>query len=136
MSNACNYKLTTLAPNGAKANLAILKYCIPNGIPMIVIHNMHPNTAFPNAIGIPKNMIHITFANTDGTPPPYSILFPNGANAIFANLKHCLPYGIPTILIHHNTPEKNHANPLVKPPQINHSMLPTRFMTSPPFLKT
>ena len=32
----------TLAPNGIKESLAILKNCLPNGIPTIVIHHMHP----------------------------------------------------------------------------------------------
>lgn len=56
-------------------------------------------------MGMPKKIIQIILANRDGTPPPYSISFPNGANANDANLKHCLPYGIPTIVIHHNTPD-------------------------------
>ena len=32
----------TLAPNGIKESLAILKNCLPNGIPTIVIPHMHP----------------------------------------------------------------------------------------------
>ena len=32
----------TLAPNGIKESLAILKNCLPNGIPTIVIHHMDP----------------------------------------------------------------------------------------------
>ena len=49
------------APNGAKDNFAILKNCKPNGIPNIVIHHIQPKIKFSNAIGIPKNIIHITF---------------------------------------------------------------------------
>ena len=102
-----NYQII-FAPKGAKDNLAILKNCNPNGIPTMVTHQMHPNIKFSIAIGIPKKIIHITFANNDGTPPPYSISFPNGANDIDANLKHCFPYGIPMIVIHHIIPDKIH----------------------------
>ena len=78
-------------PKGARDNFAILKNCNPNGIPTIVIHQMQPNKRFSNAIGIPKKINHITLASNDGTPPPYSISFQNGANDILANLKHCFP---------------------------------------------
>ena len=54
----------------------------------MVMHYIQPKIKFSRAIGIPKKMIHITFANNDGTPPPYSISLPNGANDIDANLKH------------------------------------------------
>ena len=37
------------------------------------------------------NIIQIILANNEGTPPPYSISFPNGANDNDANLKHCFP---------------------------------------------
>ncbi len=89
--NSENLFYTIFAPNGAKESLAILKNCNPNGIPTIVIHQRQPKTRFSNAIGIPKKIIHITFAINEGTPPPYSISFPNGANDIDANLKHCFP---------------------------------------------
>ena len=60
-----------LAPKGAKDNFAILKNCNPNGIPIIVIHHIHPIRRFPNAIGIPKNINHIIFTNNEIMPPPY-----------------------------------------------------------------
>ena len=82
---------TIFAPKGANDNLAILKNWRPNGIPTIVIHHRQPKIKFSSAIGIPKKIIHITLANKEGTPPQYSISFPNGANDIVANLKHCLP---------------------------------------------
>ena len=81
----------TSAPKGAKANFAILKYCNPKGIPIIVIQKMHPNTKFSIAIGIPKNIIQIILANNDGTPPPYSTSLPKGEAVRVANLKHCSP---------------------------------------------
>lgn len=57
----------------------------------MVTHHKQPKSKFSSAIGIPKKMIHMIFAKTDGTPPPYSISLPNGAKASYANLKHCLP---------------------------------------------
>ena len=42
----------TLAPNGMKESLAILKNCFPNGIPTIVIHHIQPTIRFPSAISI------------------------------------------------------------------------------------
>ena len=42
----------TLAPNGIKESLAILKNCLPNGIPTIVMHQIQPTIRFPSAISI------------------------------------------------------------------------------------
>lgn len=39
----------------------------------------------------------------------YSIVAPNGIRASPANLKHCSPTGIPTIVMHHKTPTKKEA---------------------------
>ena len=98
------------------------------------MHQIQPNIKFSIAIGIPKKIIQIILANNDGTPPPYSISFPKGANYIDANLKHCLPYGIPTIVIHQITPDNTHESPLNSPPKINHKMFPIRLMLHSPFL--
>ena len=46
-----SYALSTiLAPNGINDSLAILKNCIPNGIPTIVMHQRQPNSRFAIAI--------------------------------------------------------------------------------------
>ena len=60
-----------LEPNGANANLAILKNCNPNGIPTIVIHHIQPKNIFSMAIGIPKKIVHIILAINDITLFPY-----------------------------------------------------------------
>ena len=75
----------TLAPNGMKESLAILKNCIPNGIPTIVMHQIQPTIRFPSAISHPKNIIHIRFTRNENMPFPYTISFPNGQNARVAN---------------------------------------------------
>ena len=116
-------------PSGVTMNLAILKYCFPNGIPMMVMHHTHPIAKFPRAIHQPLIRNQITFTRNETAPPPYSIRLPNGQNEIAANLKHCKPYGIPTTLIHHNTPDRTHAIPLMKPPNRNQQILPNNLIS-------
>ena len=65
-------------------------------------------------------------------PFPYTISFPNGQNAKFANLKHCRPTGIPIIVIHHMQPAKTQASPPSNPPNINQRILPIVLMTTSP----
>ena len=128
-----DYYPITLAPNGMKESLAILKNCFPNGIPTIVIHHIQPTIRFPSAISQPKNTIHMRFTKNENIPFPYTISFPNGQNANVANLKHCRPTGIPIIVIHHMHPAKTHASPPSNPPNINQRILPIVLMiTHPP----
>ena len=44
---------STLAPNGVRASLAILKNCFPKGMPTIVMHRIRPMAAFSTASGMP-----------------------------------------------------------------------------------
>jgi len=53
-------------------------------------------------------------------------------NAKLANLKHCKPYGIPIIVIHHKIPESSQPRPLINPPNINHNMFPKNPILLPP----
>ena len=124
----------TLAPNGMKESLAILKNCFPNGIPTIVMHHIQPTIRFPSAISHPKNIIHIRFTRNENMPFPYTISFPNGQNAKVANLKHCRPTGIPIIVIHHMHPAKTQVRPPSNPPNINQRILPIVLKTiHPPY---
>ena len=118
------YIRTIYAPNGLSASFAILKNCFPKGIPTMVMHHKQPIRKLPRAIHHPLMRNQITFTRNETTPPPYSILLPNGQNEIVANLKHCRPYGIPIIEIHHSTPDNTHAIPLIKPPNINQQIFP------------
>lgn len=94
----------------------------------MVIHQAHPIRKLPRAIHQPFTMNQITFTRKEAAPPPYSILLPNGQKDMTANLKHCKPYGIPTIVIHHKTPDRIQAIPLKKPPNINQQMLPNNLI--------
>ena len=113
-----------LAPNGIRANLDILKHCMPNGIPIIVQHKKIPFSAADIESGIPLIISQKILARIDITPPPYSTSFPNGKKAREANLKHCFPMGKPTIVIHHITPDKTQPMPCQNPPHKNHIIFP------------
>lgn len=104
--------------------MAILKHCIPNGIPMMVQHNKTPFMAADRAKGIPLMISHKIFARRDNVPPPYSTSFPKGKNARDANLKHCVPMGMPTIVMHHKSPAAIQQIPCHIPPHKNHIKLP------------
>lgn len=113
-----------VAPNGIKDNLANLKNCNPNGIPIIVMHSRQPEITFPTAIGIPQKISQIMLAISETVPPPYAISLPKGQNPIEANLKHCRPNGIPMIVQQHKIPEMIHPKPQKKPPKTNQITLP------------
>ena len=85
------YRSMILAPNGIKANLAILKNCLPKGIPTIVMHQRRPRAALPIAIGSPKKIIQMILAIVEIAPPALMISFLKGQKDKDANLKHCLP---------------------------------------------
>ena len=46
----------TVFPNGRITNLANLKHCFPNGIPMIVMHQNKPKKKYPIASHKPIKM--------------------------------------------------------------------------------
>lgn len=92
------------------------------------MHHKQPTTTFPIAIGMPEIRIQNMFAIRLMVPPPYTTSLPNGQNASPANLKHCTPIGIPIMVMHHKQPAIIHANPLNKPPNINHNMFPNNFI--------
>lgn len=124
-----NYALSTiLAPNGINDSLAILKNCIPNGIPTIVMHQRQPNSRFAIAISSPKKQTHMMSTRNENVLPSYTISLPNGQNANSANLKHCTPIGIPIIVMQNMHPARHHASPPSRPPNKNQSMFPNVFI--------
>lgn len=122
------YCTITLAPNGINDSLAILKNCLPKGIPTIVIHHRHPRIRFPRAISHPKKSIHIRLTRNENTPLPYMTSLPNGQKASDANLKHCMPTGIPMIVTHHKHPAMIQDRPPRIPPNMNQRIFPNVFM--------
>lgn len=114
----------TVAPKGIKASFAILKCCRPKGIPTTVMHKSSPNTADSTANGIPVIKSQIIFNKREPAPPPYSTSLPKGKKLKLASLKHCMPTGMPTMVMHHRHPAISQLNPLKKPPHMNHIILP------------
>ena len=86
---------------------------------MIVQQRTRPVTACSIAIGTPVRIIHRIFMIKELVLIPYCTSLPNGHAESDANLKHWMPYGIPTIVIHHNRPITNQDNPVHHPPKIN-----------------
>ncbi len=91
---------------------------------MTVQHKITPFTTAPIARGMPLMTIHKILARNDIVPPPYWISFPKGKNAREANLKHCRPMGIPTIVIHHRIPQNPHESPCHNPQHKNQIIFP------------
>ncbi len=112
------------APNGLRANSANLKCWSPKGMPIMVKHKTIPTPTSSNAKGTPPNISHNTLSNSDPLLRVNSISFPKGAAETLANLKHCCPTGIPTIVIDHNIPKTPQLRKEMNPPKINHAMFP------------
>ena len=51
-------------------------------------------------------------------------LFSKGKKLSAANLKHCIPTGIPTTVIHQRQPARHQLSPLTAPPNTNHNTFP------------
>ena len=120
------------APKGINANLACLKCCKPNGIPTMVKQKIAPKITSSAAITKPPRKIQMILMKKDAPLSLKAISLPNGAAAIFANLKHCKPIGIPTIERHQSAPITNHDMALINPPKTNQTTFPKKviFVTS------
>lgn len=88
------------------------------------MHNNMPLKTATHARGIPLKISQKTLAMTDTLPPPYSISFPNGKNVSDASLKHCLPIGMPMIVMLHRIPASTHEIPSHSPQTRNQIILP------------
>lgn len=99
------YLAFTSAPKGISDSLANLKHCFPNGIPIIMIHHNIPAMTKPMHKSIPPKIIQMTLS-TGCLLKSKSTLFPKGQMIRPASLKHCLPKGIPIMVIHHIKPSK------------------------------
>ena len=120
------------APNGISASFASLKCCMPKGIPIIVMKKTPPITRCSIANGIPDTSSQITFRKREPAPPPYCTSFPNGKKLSCANLKHCIPTGIPMIVMHQRHPARHQLNPVNAPPNTNHNKFPKHPIFFPP----
>lgn len=115
------FVLTTVAPNGASESFAILKNCLPNGIPITVQHSNNPIMKFINASSRPETRNHITLSRNDTDPPSYMTSLPKGFSEIDDSLKHWSPTGIPTMVMHQRHPAITQPSELINPPNIIHN---------------
>ena len=102
----------------------VLNCCKPNGIPIIVTHKAVPNARCSSARGRPDTISQMIFKRNEPAPPPYCTSFPKGKKLSAANLKHCIPTGIPTTVIHQRQPARHQLSPLTAPPNTNHNTFP------------
>ena len=121
-----------VAPKGINANFISLKCCLPKGIPIIVIQRITPQDKCSSESGIPVVSSQMIFKIREGVPPPKLTSFPNGKKERLANLKHCIPIGIPIMVIHQRIPTKNQLRPLSNPPQKNQRIFPRHPIQIPP----
>lgn len=56
------------------------------------------------------------------------ILTPNGAKPTIANLKHCMPNGMPTMVKHKTNPPKIYWKKINMPPKIIQMILPIKLI--------
>lgn len=122
-------ELTISLPNGANASGMNLNACNPNGIPINVMHNRAPVSAYPIASNTP-GMNHNTFPTN---PPRRAVADgtacrPNGHNVNRANFKHCRAKGKPMIVHASTTAHSTHTSAIHTPENTNHRTFPTVFM--------
>lgn len=121
----------TLFPNGVNARAAILKCCLPNGIPIIVMHSIIPKSRCVTQVQNPPSRSHNMFIKTDRHPlePPLSItLLPNGHSANTANLSVCRPNGKPIIVIIIRILVMRYSIAVIRPPKMSQIILPKNFI--------
>lgn len=120
-----------MRPNGVSDTLASLKCCLPNGIPIIVMHSITPRNTWVNAIHISPITIHNIFMNSVKHPSDDSVCtvsFPNGEIAIADSLNTCIPNGIPMIVQHKRSPASKYSMAINIPPNINQIKFPAKFI--------
>lgn len=95
------FNITSL-PNGAKDKPAILKCCLANGIPIIVIKSKHPKITWTNHAQSPPHSNQMRFKGIRIHPVGDSILLtsdPKGHKHNKPILKVCKAMGIPIMVI-------------------------------------
>ena len=78
----------------------------------------------PIASSRPLKMIQRMLTMKDTVPPSLRTSFPKGKKDSPESLKHWIPIGMPTIVMHQRRPAMIQARPLRKPPRMNQRMFP------------
>jgi hypothetical protein len=97
----------------------------------MVMQNKIPKKRWVRAIQKPPNINQMIFITVDKQPVLEDvsvILTPKGARPTKANLKHCIPNGIPTIVRHRIRPPIIYSKKINIPPKMIQMILPIKFM--------
>ena len=97
----------------------------------MVIQKSNPKTKWVSAIQKPPKMIQIRFIMVDRQPvfeEVSVILTPKGARPTNANLKHCIPKGIPIIVRQSIKPPIMYSKNINIPPKTIQIILPIKFI--------
>lgn len=118
-------------PKGANVSSTNFKCCLPNGIPMMVINNNAAKTRCTTAVYNPPVKIQMILNNKLRQLPDEGFVttfFPNGKSSSIPILKHCMPNGMPIMVIQKTKPVIKYPNAEKKPPQISQIKLPIAFI--------
>jgi len=118
-------------PKGEKARFISLKCCLPKGIPTMVRHNSTPKKRWVSTIQKPPEISQMIFIKVERQPVLLEvsvILTPKGAKPTNANLKHCKPHGIPTMVRHKMSPPNIYSKKINIPPKMIQIKLPIKFI--------
>lgn len=126
-----HYAFTTSAPNGIIASCANFILCTPNGIPIMVMHQISPMLKETIAISQPHSIIQRIFTRKCPILLLYSMLLPNGYKTKPANFKHCIPRGTPIIVTKQRRAATNHKSDIIPPPNKSHNIFPIVFISQP-----
>lgn len=125
------YTLMMSLPKGLKAIAVSLKCCIPNGIPIIVMHRSMPNMAWVAAIQSPPVRSHNTFINMYRHPEDLECMrvsLPKGQMASAAIFRVWIPKGMPTIVIIRIRLPIKYSMAMIMPPKISQMRFPSIFI--------
>ena len=118
-------------PNGFNAIAVSLKCCIPNGIPIIVMHSRSPKKACVKAIQMPPHNSQRTFIRIYRHPDALEwtrVSRPNGQIARAPIFRVCIPKGMPTIVIISTILPMKYSIAIRNPPKISQTRLPKIFI--------
>jgi hypothetical protein len=97
----------------------------------MVMQSRIPKNKWVRAIQKPPQKIQIRFMMVERQPvfdEVSVILTPKGARPTMANLKHCIPKGIPTMVRQRIRPPIMYSKKIKIPPKIIQMILPKKFM--------
>jgi hypothetical protein len=117
-------------PNGFSAIAVSLKCCIPNGIPIIVMHKSNPKMAWVKAIQMPPQRSQRTFIKMYRHPDALEwtrVSRPKGQIARAPILRVCIPKGMPAIVIISTILPIKYSMAIINPPKISQIRFPIIF---------